>query len=225
MNGTPLIDIDLGYKFYLENDLEQLSRDFRENGVDYDKNFLIEIASGALVVTDLDGIGPLGEKHPKKACDVVIGPSEEATDEKAYFGADAIEYLLTATNTETDVVPISRVRISTDVFTECSCPMWYDISWLATRVSLRATRIDRMISLKAPAIIIVNEYRMGWTALNQLENNGFNNTATLENANGTIIRSLSDVGYSLSKGWSDEMLAHMEESEAKLAMNENDAEE
>lgn len=218
-----MLNIDFNCRFYTDEMLDKLSSDFRENGVDYDREFLEEVAQGSLLVNGLDGIGPLNN-HPTNAGIVLQNLYDKPTPDSGFIGAMAIDYLLKLTDTETDVKPISGIHIPMDVFYECSSSTWYDICTLAANANNRVNRYMKMCELNAPPIIITNEYRMAYEAINKLCCNGYNGTIPLERCYGIAIRSLSDIGYSLAYGWNDKMKAFFEERDAKFeAEMENEA--
>jgi hypothetical protein len=59
----------------------------------------------------------------------------------------------------------------------------------------------------------MSNYIHTWKALNRLNDNSGDDADV--RADGTAIRSLSDVGYSLILGWNDDMKAYFEKQEAE----------
>ena len=112
------------------------------------------------------------------------------------------------------VIPLMKIHIPDDVFRVASKDEWYDISTSFLSVKTRNERLQKLISLNAPAIIIDNEYRMLVEAIQRLENNSLftcgdeplENGNRYRNANGMVYRSLNSVGYSLVDGWNKEAL-------------------
>ena len=113
-------------------------------------------------------------------------------------------------------------QIPLSVMNECSPESWKDICSLSMRLGIRAGRMERMIKLEAPPIILLNEYRMLAEAILSLEDNGRSyygeqvrpcmRDVTFEIES----RSLRDVGYSLRNGWSKEMLEHFRKMEENI---------
>jgi hypothetical protein len=131
-------------------------------------------------------------------------------------GSEAITALLDHYKCNT-IRSFLEIEIPAVVFDQCTIRNWHDISYFFAKLVHRADRYRRLASLEAPFVIMMNEEKIMNRALQQLESNdGFATGGKIITRNdGTALRSLADVGYSIVSGWSPEMREYFEEEERK----------
>jgi len=109
-------------------------------------------------------------------------------------GSNALKCLAILVRSNLDV--LTSVKIPIDVYAVCNPRQWVDISELVVRVIRRNNRLAILQEGEAPDIILINEERILQEMVSDLENN-----KVLFRKDGTKIRSLNDVGYSLIYKW------------------------
>lgn len=207
-----MLHIDLKNKFYVEEQLDDIQKILSDNGVPVTKEKLRGFASGDLPLSSVDRY--VDELH-------IQGTKQNPTSEVIpLYGACCIDHLFDITNTENDSIkPFSEINIGIEVFDECDPYTWCDISTLAARVQRQADRLQRLTELEAPPIILANVHKMVYNAISTFCCNTDDKTAekeTMRKRNGSAIRSLSDIEYSICTGWSPDMQAYIAEQEAEL---------
>lgn len=111
-------------------------------------------------------------------------------------GSNALKCLAILVRSNLDV--LTSVKIPIDVYAVCNPRQWVDISELVVRVIRRNNRLAILQEGEAPDIILINEERILQEMVSDLENN-----QAMFRKDGTKIRSLNDVGYSLIYKWTD----------------------
>lgn len=207
-----MLHIDLKNKFYVEEQLDDIQKILSDNGVSVPKNKLRGFANGDLPLSAVD--------HCVKEMHIQGTKQNPASDVMPSYGACCIDHLFDITNTENDSIkPFSEINIGIEVFDECDPYTWCDISTLAARVQRQADRLQKLIELGAPPIILSNTYKIVYNAISTLCCNTDDKTAekeTLRKRDGSAIRSLSDIEYSICTGWSPDMQAYIAEQEAEF---------
>lgn len=112
---------------------------------------------------------------------------------RVFHGSQAIKCLAILASVELNM--ITDIKIPLDIYGRCNHRQWVDISELVTKVLTRSNRLNSLIEMDAPSIILINEERVLQEYVNFLECN----TSLMRN-DGTTIRSLNDVKYSLIYG-------------------------
>lgn len=112
---------------------------------------------------------------------------------RIFHGSQAIKCLSVLAHVNLDM--IMNIQIPLDIYYRCNHRQWVDISELIVKVIDRSNRLDKLIEMAAPNIIIINEERVLQEHIRFLECN-----TSLTRNDGTTIRSLNDVGYSLIYG-------------------------
>lgn len=207
-----MLHIDLKNKFYVEEQLDDIQKILSDNGVSITKDKIRRFANGDLPLSSVDRY--VDELHIKGT------KQNPASDVMPSYGACCIDHLFDITNTENDSIkPFSEINIGIEVFDECDPYTWCDISTLAARVQRQADRLQKLIELGAPPIILSNTYKIVYNAISTLCCNTDDKAAekeTLRKRDGSAIRSLSDIEYSIYTGWSPDMQAYIAEQEAEL---------
>lgn len=111
-------------------------------------------------------------------------------------GSNALKCLSMLVRSNLDV--ITSVKIPLEVYTVCNPRQWVDISELVVRVMRRNNRLAILQEGEAPDIILINEERILQETVSDLECN-----TLMFRKDGTKIRSLNDIGYSLIYKWTD----------------------
>lgn len=122
---------------------------------------------------------------------------EENKKSKILHGSKAIQGL--AFLAHVDLHVLESVQVPLQIYRSSNSRQWMDISELVYEVISRNVRLDMLIECEAPTIILVNEERILQECVTNLESNN-----TLKRKDGTLIRSLNDLGYSMINGWDDE---------------------
>lgn len=160
------------------------------------KEAIARLTSGTDYVTENLEIVPLDKGENAKVTDVKIG-------------VDAIKALMDCKEIDSTEVfnVMDEIEVPRDVFQYCNSREWYDICTLFDRAELRFGRVLRLLHFEnLPAIIGCCEYRMMREAVILLDANGVSEDyCPLTRDDGSIIRSLGSIGYSLENGWSEEM--------------------
>lgn len=112
---------------------------------------------------------------------------------RIFHGSNAVKCL--AVLAHFDLQMMTEVKIPLDVFNRCNHRQWVDISELVAKTLSRSERLGMLLSMDAPSIILVNEERVLQECVQFLECN-----TSLVRKDGTIIRALNDVEYSLIYG-------------------------
>lgn len=157
---------------------------------------IARLASGTDYVTENLEIVPLGKGENAKVTDIKIG-------------VDAIKDLMNSKGIDSTKVfnVLDEIEVPRDVFQYCNPIEWYGICTLFGRAESRFGRVLRLLHFdNLPAIIGCCEYRMMREAVILLDANGVSEDyCPLTREDGSIIRSLGSIGYSLENGWSEEM--------------------
>lgn len=118
--------------------------------------------------------------------------------DKVYYGAEAA--LKMAEDKGVKIPALTFIELGTDVFEKATPAQFDDISHLAAKVEHFSKRVGRLIALEAPDIVYINECRMLREYVQALESNrSFSSPAKA--ADGHVLYSLNDIGYSLITGW------------------------
>ena len=116
-------------------------------------------------------------------------------------GTDAICWI--CGQRKVDFTPLENIDIPIDVYKESNIRQWHDISCLYMQLVERNGRLKRFIEMKAPQILILNEERMTWEAVEMLESSSIEGHSRTW-PDGRVIGGLNRVGYSLLTGWGDD---------------------
>ena len=207
-----MLHIDLKNKFYVEEQLDDIQKILSDNGVSVPKDKIRRFANGDLPLSAVD--------HCVEEMHIQGTKQNPASDVMPSYGACCIDHLFEITNTENDSIkPFSEINIGIEVFDECDPYTWCDISTLAARVQRQADRLQKLIESGAPPIILSNTYKIVYNAISTLCCNTDDKTAEkemLRKRDGSAIRSLSDIEYSICTGWSPDMQAYIAEQEAEF---------
>ena len=135
------------------------------------------------------------------------------TEKEAEYGSSAI--LRKCQEVGPEITPIREINIPVDVYQRICPAAWDDICYLFSRVENRNNRLQRLIELGAPEIILRNEERLLTEYIEQLEHNNLYAYKNSEGyhykrTDGRILRSLNDMGYSILHGWDPEIQEEME---------------
>lgn len=118
--------------------------------------------------------------------------------DKVYYGAEAA--LKMAEDKGVKIPALTFIELGTDVFEKATPAQFDDISHLAAKVEHFSKRVGRLIALEAPDIVYINECRMLREYVQAFESNrSFSSPAKA--ADGHVLYSLNDIGYSLITGW------------------------
>lgn len=211
-----MLKAKLLYPVYLVSQADEIAERFAKNGIAIDKERILDIITGVCGVRGLSEFVSVAD-NGKQLYHTKPADKLHLEEDECYIGADAIAFLFRLTNTDDKgLQPVDEIDIKYDVFMETNRILWYDISLLFSRVVIRNERIERMHLLEAPFIIMMNEYRILASAVNQLENNHTEEPyfKMMTYDDGKAVRSLSDIGYSLLTGWNEQMRAYFEEQDA-----------
>ena len=113
-------------------------------------------------------------------------------------GTDAVLWLCAQRGV--DFTPLESVDVPIEVYKESNIRQWHDISCLYMHLVERNDRLKRFINVGAPEILILNEERMTWEAVDILESTSINGHSR-KWPDGKVIGGLNKVGYSLLTGW------------------------
>lgn len=175
--------------------------------------------------------GEVLKEHPHMQA-VTDNTRTELTDEECYIGPYAISYLLRldGQNPENVFFAMDEIEIPSDVFYYASPQTWHDICTLFVRAENRASRVARLLSIgNLPIAITVNEYRMLWESIVQMNDNG----AEIEGRafrpimrdDNRRLRCLKDVDYDLEYGWSEKMQAYFDKLDEEYNRQKEEEEE
>ena len=207
-----MINIHLAKPVLLDRQVEEVAPKL---GLELEVAYKIAGCASSVLTEDENGL----EKGS-----ILVKPKDAEGFTCILTGCDALIWLCEQKGIE--IKPIADVIIPTDVFYKCNMGQWNDISWFTAAVSCRSNRFLRLMELGAPDIIMRNEYRILREDVQQLEANcirGIGRTRQ-RRKNGTMRRSLNDIGYSLLDGWSKEMLAEFARWEAEFETRLTEAE-
>ena len=118
--------------------------------------------------------------------------------DKVYYGAEAA--LKMAEDKGVKIPALTFIELGTDVFEKATPAQFDDISHLAAKVEHFSKRVGRLIALEAPDIVYINECRMLREYVQALESNR-SSSSPAKAADGHVLYSLNDIGYSLITGW------------------------
>ena len=121
-----------------------------------------------------------------------------------------------------DITPITEVDVPVDFYYEYCDQFWRDICYLFARAEQRSNRLQKLINVEAPEIIIRNETRMLIEYLEELEHNNLyvwsgSDGKHICDQNDRVIRALNDGGYSIVHGWDKEMIEQMNHDAKKFS--------
>lgn len=153
----------------------------------------------------------------------VVDLCESDTFDEAYFGPEAIIKLCEVNGV--DVHPITEVDVPTEFYYESCNILWDDVCYLFARAENRSKRLEKLMEMGAPNIILRNEIRMLVEYLSVLEHNTLypwdseddNEPTHLRSRDGRIYRALKDGGYSMVNGWDKELLEKREHDLKKFS--------
>ena len=121
----------------------------------------------------------------------------EDAEGKFLYGADGVQWLCEEKGVECPE-PVMYIKIPYQAYYEATDRQWLSISQFAAEVESRSLRIANLCEMGGPEVLLMLEYRQLWERVEQLE---VNKMVPRRWSDGTIMRSLSDIGYSLSRGW------------------------
>lgn len=141
---------------------------------------------------------PLQEEYINENGEHILRDIPDLPNEDFMTGTDAILWLCMEKGIGLEA--IVKIDIPDSVYYECDKEPWSDICSFFADVSRQNKRTERLMALGAPSIIIQNERRMLWEAVEFLEAGKIGDSKRRW-AHGRILRSLNDVGFSLDGGW------------------------
>lgn len=134
----------------------------------------------------------------------IVPMLETGTDynlyDNCYFVADAVLQYAKDMDASVSVPVINEIELGSEVFKKMTPEQLSDIVFLTKMLNENNERIDRVIELRAPFIIIANECALLCKKVDCLEDNAhlqFPNKDTT----GHVYASLHDIGYSIIDGW------------------------
>jgi hypothetical protein len=146
----------------------------------------------------------------KKYDIVSMKTAQEAGIAEPLTGSEAVVWLCRKKGVVCE--PLTEVFIPFRVYEEARDKKWLDISAFAANVARRTERLERLTTVNIPYIIAVNEKRLLREAVQSLENNAYGK----RRKDGTVMRGLNDVGYSLLRGWDQALLDEWARQEAEF---------
>lgn len=128
----------------------------------------------------------------------VVGTSEvdkgtQGKQSRVLHGSHAVKCL--AILAHVDLPMVADIQIPLAVYSRCNHRQWADISELVAKVLTRSNRLFSLMEMGAPSIILINEERILQENVQYLECN-----SSLVRNDGTLMRSLYDMEYSLVRG-------------------------
>ena len=146
----------------------------------------------------------LGSERPKES---IIGPT-------------AVEWLCDRHKEKFEGLEhplgLREIKLEGDFYSFCEDKEWMDISYLLSKVEMRADRYRRLQELNAPSIILDNEARMLVEYVRVLE--GEYPTPEERDGRWRHVANLHDVEYSLVDGWSQQHKNDEEDSEERYSI-------
>lgn len=118
---------------------------------------------------------------------------EQNKTSRVFHGSQAIKCLAILASVELNM--LTDIRIPLYIYGHCNHRQWVDISELVAKVLTRSNRLFSLMEMGAPSIILINEERILQENVQYLECN-----SSLVRNDGTLIRSLNDMEYSLIHG-------------------------
>lgn len=134
----------------------------------------------------------------------IVPMPETGTDynlyDNCYFVADAVLQYAKDMDASVSVPVINEIELGSDVFKKMTPEQLSDIVFLTKMLNENNERINRVIELRAPFIIIANECALLCKKVDCLEDNAHLQFPS-KDTTGHVYASLHDIGYSLIDGW------------------------
>lgn len=134
----------------------------------------------------------------------IVPMLETGTDynlyDNCYFVVDAVLQYAKDMDASVSVPVINEIELGSDVFKKMTPEQLSDIVFLTKMLNENNERINRVIELRAPFIIIANECALLCKKVDCLEDNAHLQFPS-KDTTGHVYASLHDIGYSLIDGW------------------------
>ena len=127
--------------------------------------------------------------------------SREELNENCIFGSEAVRFLRNALDLPDVVIIHIPVNSIYDAISDFGTMA--DINYFLYRIKASCRRIARLAELKAPPIIMINEYRMLQERVEDLLDNGWSShphEVEYKDGEKEIRKSLKDIGFSIGTG-------------------------
>lgn len=134
----------------------------------------------------------------------IVPMLETGTDynlyDNCYFVVDAVLQYAKDMDASVSVPVINEIELGSEVFKKMTPEQLSDIVFLTKMLNESNERIDRVIELRAPFIIIANECALLCKKVDCLEDNAHMQFPS-KDTTGHVYASLHDIGYSIIDGW------------------------
>lgn len=134
----------------------------------------------------------------------IVPMLETGTDynlyDNCYFVADAVLQYAKDIDASVSVPVINEIELGSEVFKKMTPEQLSDIVFLTKMLNENNERINRVIELRAPFIIIANECALLCKKVDCLEDNAHLQCPS-KDTTGHVYASLHDIGYSIIDGW------------------------
>ena len=198
-----MLYLDLCVPVFLESQLKEIAKE-----ADMPLSHIRRLAyhnGPALGITESGELIEIQEEEINENGEHVLRGKKDLP--RHYSGTDAVLWLCMQKGI--GVEAITKIDIPDSVYYECDKEAWSDICSFFADVSQRNKRVERLTTLGAPSVILLNEGMMLWQTVELLE------TGKIGNSNrrwthGRILRSLNDIGFSLDGGWFPSMRESIE---------------
>ena len=127
--------------------------------------------------------------------------SRKELNENCIFGSEAVRFLRNALDLPDVVITHIPVNSIYDAISDFGTMA--DINYFLYRIKASCRRIARLAELKAPPIIMINEYRMLQEHVEDLLDNGWSShphEVEYKDGEKEIRKSLKDIGFSIGTG-------------------------